>query len=163
MVELYVVRHGTAVPRGTPGIADEDRPLTADGEKELRKVARGLKRLKIAPDRIVTSPLPRARRTAEIIAERLGKEDVLEDSEALRAGCEAESIRDWLNARPEACLMIVGHDPAFSELVGLLVGAGVGHPICELEKGGVAAFRTGGHGGLVLDWIATPRMLRKMG
>lgn len=162
MVELYLVRHGQAVPHDTPGIADDDRPLTDDGEKEMRKVARGLRRLKVDPDRILTSPLPRARRTAEIVAERLGKEDALEDADALRAGRDGASIRDWLGTRTEASLMIVGHDPAFSDLIGLLVGGGTDHPACELEKGGVAAFRTGEHGGLVIDWIAGPRMLKKL-
>jgi phosphohistidine phosphatase len=162
MVELYLVRHGIAVPHGTAGLADDDRPLTDEGVKEMRKVARGLKRLKIAPDRILTSPLPRARGTAVIVAERLGREEALEDADELRAGRDATSIRDWLDTRAEPSLMIVGHDPAFSDLIGLLVGAGIGHSICDLEKGGVAAFRASGPKRWVLDWIATPRMLRKL-
>lgn len=159
---LYLVRHGEAVPYNTPGISDDDRPLTDDGERRMRKAARGLKRLKVDPERILTSPLPRARRTAEIIAERLSKESVLEEEAALRADRDARSVRDWIGTRSEASLMIVGHNPTFSKLVGLLVDGSTDRPVCELEKGGVAALRTTDRDGFVLDWLASPRMLRKL-
>src|SRR3954470_5009214 len=105
MIRLYLVRHGIAVPHGTPGIADDDRPLTDEGEKRMKQVAKGLRHLGVQPDRIVTSPLPRARRTAEIVAEVLDLESALEDADALRAGNSAASIREWLHSRPEPNLM----------------------------------------------------------
>ena len=58
MTRLYLLRHGIAVPHGTPDIPDDERPLTSEGEKGVRKVARGLRRLGFKLDRIVTSPLP---------------------------------------------------------------------------------------------------------
>ena len=61
MNDLYIVRHGIAVDPGTPGMADDERPLTSKGEKRMRQVARGLSKLELKLDRIVTSPLPRAR------------------------------------------------------------------------------------------------------
>ena len=163
MVELFLVRHGIALPHGTPDMSDDERPLTDEGEKEVRKVGKGLVRLKVAPDRIVTSPLPRARRTAEIVADRMGLESALEDADALRAGRSAESIRDWLKERTESSLMIVGHDPAFSDLIGLLVTGQRGPTLCYLDKAGVAAFETGMGGEMVIRWIATPKLLRKLG
>lgn len=164
MMRLYLVRHGIAVAHGTPGLEDDERPLTRDGEDEMRKVAKGLKRLKVDPERILASPLPRALRTAEIVADRLDKEKVLETTDVLRAGQDARTICEWLATLAEASLMIVGHDPALSRLISLLVGAeGTDRPLCELEKGGVAAFRGGEDGSLVIDWIATPKMLRKLG
>jgi phosphohistidine phosphatase len=159
---IYLVRHGIAVPHGTPGIPEEQRPLTPEGEKQARKVAKGLRRLKIDPDRIVTSPLPRAFRTAEIVAEVLEKSAAIETTDALRAGNGADAIRDWIHAQPAGSLMLVGHDPAFSELVGLLVTGERTSPICELAKAGVAALANGGGGGLVVEWIATPRMLKRL-
>ena len=160
MKRLYLVRHGIAVPHGDPGFADDERPLTEQGEAHVRQVAKGLRRLKVKVDRIVTSPLPRAARTAQIIAEVLGLIDVLDADETLRADRDAPSIREWLTSRPEDRLMIVGHNPSLSDLAGLLLTGAHPLPTIELRKGGVAAFASGPDGGLRLDWIARPRLLR---
>lgn len=160
---LYLVRHGIAVPSGTPGIPDSERPLTPKGEQRMKRIAKGLKRLDVQPDRICTSPLPRALRTAEIIAAGLGLEDRLEIAEPLTASSPAEQVRAWLNTRDDENLMLVGHNPTLSRLVGLLVTGEDLMPVCELDKGGIAAFRPGAEGGLVIDWIATPTLLRKLG
>ena len=161
LTHLYVLRHGIAVPHGTPGVAESDRPLTPKGEEHVEQVAEGLERLELRLDRIVTSPLPRARRTAEIVAEVLDLEDRLENSDALRAGAPPTSIRDWLAARPEQRLMIVGHNPDLTELVALLLGL-PGEPPFELKKGGLAALRSNPAGGFVLHWLATPRLVRRL-
>lgn len=161
MQRLLIVRHGIAVPHGTPDIPDDERPLTAKGERRARQVARGLARLGVAPDRIATSPLPRARRTAEILAEVLGLGEAIEDVDALRAENSAERIRDWLGPRSEPVLMIVGHNPALSELVGLLVMERSSPPLCELGKAGVAALTRHEDGSHRLDWLATARMVRR--
>ena len=121
LTNLYVVRHGIAVPHGTPGIPDSARPLTPKGEQRMKEVARGLKKLKLELQRIVTSPLP-LRRTAEIVARELGLDDRLEDSDALSAGAPVRAIRDWLREPAQERLMIVGHNPDFTELVGLMLG-----------------------------------------
>src|SRR5262249_33360692 len=111
MKDLYILRHGTAVAPGTPGIPDDDRPLTPKGVKRMQQIARGLRRLDRERDRIVTSPLPRARRTAEIVASELEAEDRLVIADALRTGSNAAAIRNWLRDRSEDRLMIVGHNP----------------------------------------------------
>lgn len=161
MVELFLVRHGIAVPHGTPDIPDDERPLTPKGIKRMKQIARGLRRLKVDPERIVTSPLPRALETAQIVAEELDKEDVLEQADELRADRPAAAIKDWVLGRPERSLMIVGHDPAFSELAGLLAaGHSVGAAL-PLEKGGVAALKSVVTGGMVVEWLAPPRLLRR--
>ncbi|WP_435008126.1 phosphohistidine phosphatase SixA [Tundrisphaera lichenicola] len=160
MQELYLLRHGLAVPHGTPGFEDDDRPLTPDGERRIRQIGRGLKRLKLKLVRIATSPLPRAFRTAEIVAECLGGGDLLEVVEELRPGSDAGSIRDWLKTRDETRLMIVGHNPAFSDLVGQLVTGREGSPICELRKGGIAALVGEPGGTYQLDWISRPKLFR---
>jgi len=161
MNRLYLVRHGIAVPHGDPDFADDDRPLTPQGVDHIRQVARGLKRLKGKLDRIVTSPLPRAARTAHILADGLGLVDDLESADALRADRSAASIREWVSARPEGRLMIVGHNPSFSDLIGLLLTGDHSLPSVELRKGGIAAFTFGPDGAVRLDWIARPRLLRR--
>ena len=169
MDELYILRHGIAVEHGAPGTPDDERPLTPRGRRRMRQIARGLRRLELGLDRIVTSPLPRARSTAEIAAEELGAEDLLEEAEVLRAGSDAPAIRDWLRTRTEARLMIVGHNPALSDLIALLVlGDGnrswPGPRLCELKKGGLAALCSSGDASDRFDiaWVATPRLIRRM-
>src|SRR4051794_5211901 len=109
MNELFVVRHGIAVTRGTAEISDDDRPLTAKGRNRMRQIGRGLDHLGIKPDVIVSSPLPRAWETAEILADELSIPERLEASETLRDDRNASSIRDWIGTRDDPSLMIVGH------------------------------------------------------
>jgi phosphohistidine phosphatase len=165
MNELCILRHGIAVPHGTPGVADDDRPLTPEGEQRMKQIGRGLAAIELQVDRIITSPLPRARRTAEIVADKLDLTDRLECSDVLRAGTDATTIRDWLLDRTENRLMIVGHDPALSELVGLLLLGEIGKLPLELKKGGMAALSRSADSGprFQLDWIAPPRLLRRLG
>lgn len=163
MTQLYLLRHGLAVPHGEPGMADEERPLTSKGEKRIKQVARGLRRLGLKLDRIFTSPLPRARRTAEIAAEVLDLEERLEDVDVLRADRDPVAIREWLGNRPEARLMLVGHNPVLSDLAALLIAATPGTKPIELRKGGIAAL-TGSVGSpMKLDWLARPRLIRRFG
>jgi phosphohistidine phosphatase len=162
MDRLYLLRHGTAVPHGTPDIPDDERPLTREGEKVVRRVARGLRRLDLDLDRIVTSPLPRALRTAEIVADVLEMADLLEIADPLRAGNHATTIRDWVTARTESRLLLVGHNPSLTDLIGLLITGEPGPPLCELRTGGVAALSTDGDGGMRLDWLARPRLFRRL-
>ncbi len=91
------------------------------------------------------------------------KPDVLEINDVLQAGVGADSIRDWLSQRPEERLMIVGHNPSLSELVGLLALGQPAPRLCELRKAGVAALSSSTEGGMRLDWLATPKMLRRCG
>jgi len=164
MGELYIVRHGIAVERGTPGIPDDERPLTPRGEARMREIGDALAELNLPVVRLVTSPLPRARRTAEILADRLPTADGVEIASVLRAESTAGDVAEWLGLQPEAPLMIVGHNPAFEELVSLLLlGAPNALPFA-LKKGGVVALRrpwaeSERH---TLEWAATPRLLRKL-
>ncbi len=164
MWELYIVRHGIAVERGTPGIADDERPLTDKGEKRMRAIGDALAALDLAIDRIATSPLPRARRTAEILADRLKMAADVEIAPALRAEATGRDVAEWLALQPEAPLMIVGHNPALDELLGLLL---LGDPTAlpfEFKKGAVAALRRPSRPGErhTLRWIAPPGLLRKL-
>ena len=128
----------------------------------MEEIAKGLRHLKLDLDRIVTSPLPRARRTAEIVAEGLKITDRLESSEVLRSGASPRTIREWLDSRDEERLMIVGHNPDFTELVGLLTGnTGQVLPY-ELKKGGIAALQAKVEGGFWIEWLATPKLFRRL-
>ena len=129
-MELYFLRHGEADwPNWKK--PDEERPLTEPGTKEMRKVAAFLKRVKARPDMIVTSPLPRAAQTAEIAAERL-KVKCREDK-LLAPGFGRAELERLLKKYPEESLMVVGHEPDFSEVISELTGASL-----KLSKAGIA-------------------------
>ena len=163
ITHLYVLRHGTAVQHGTPGVPESERPLTPEGEKEVAGVAEAFDRLGLDPERVYTSPLPRARRTAEIVARELGLEEKLEVADVLSAGSSPRAIRDWLAGRKEDRVLIVGHNPDFTDLVGLLTGMpSVEELPFDLKKGGCAALRAKAGGGYELRWLVTPKLLRKL-
>jgi len=68
-MELYLLRHGLAVERGTTGFEnDSARPLTPKGRRQLRQIAAAMKRLNLRCDLILSSPFRRAKQTAEIVA-----------------------------------------------------------------------------------------------
>jgi phosphohistidine phosphatase len=166
MKELYILRHGIAVEPGTPGIPDDERPLTPKGRKRMHEIARGLRRLDLQLERIVTSPLPRARETAKIAAEELDAENLLETADVLTSGSDVASISNWLRERTEDRLMIVGHNPDLSDLITLLVlgRRKPGPLICDLKKGGIAALQpsTASPDRYDLLWVATPRLIRRL-
>ena len=76
-MRLYIVRHGIAVPHGTPGVAEDDRPLTDKGIRKTKEGATGLRKLGFVPEIILCSPLPRARQTAELLRRAYGKKSKL--------------------------------------------------------------------------------------
>jgi hypothetical protein len=84
-VNLFILRHGLAVERGTAGYAkDADRPLTPKGERKLWQIAEAMEALKLSFDVILASPYLRARQTAELVAEGLGARKRVEFTEAAR-------------------------------------------------------------------------------
>src|SRR5918995_3719570 len=79
-MNLYLLRHGIAAAKDDPAFeSDSDRPLTKKGIKKFRKAARGIDRLGIPFDTILSSPLVRARQTADIVAAVLHKESYIEE------------------------------------------------------------------------------------
>jgi phosphohistidine phosphatase len=130
IMKLCFLRHGEADwPNWNK--PDDERPLTERGRKEMKRVAKFLQRLKFSADAILTSPLPRASQTAEIAAERLGIE--LKTEPALAHGFNVERLRRLLAKAGAACIMVVGHEPEFSEVIKELTGGEV-----KLSKAGVA-------------------------
>ena len=102
-MQLLIVRHGIAVERGTPGIPDDDRPLTPEGEKKFKQAARGIARALDKPYAILTSPLPRAHRTAELLAEAFGGV-TLTSTTALAEG-SFEELSSQLGEYPKKALL----------------------------------------------------------
>jgi len=161
-MRLLIIRHATAVPRGTPDMPDDERPLTRQGERRFRRAAEGLARLVKRPDALLSSPLPRARRTAEIAAKAWGKVEVQE--EAALAGGSFNEIATVLGRFPaESTVAIVGHEPDLSSVLGRLLGTSHGERL-TFKKGGAALADVPGslsEGG-TLVWFLPPRILRRL-
>ena len=129
-MQLYFLRHGEA---DWPHWArpDDERPLTDFGKKEVRQVAKFLNRLKVKPNLVVSSPLPRALQTAEVAAEQLKTK--LRQDEALEPGFGISELRTLLKRHGSKVLMLVGHEPDFSSVISALTGG-----FLKMSKAGVA-------------------------
>jgi phosphohistidine phosphatase len=161
---LYIVRHASAVPHGTPGIAEDDRPLTEDGTKKMRGAAAGLKNLGVTPDVILSSPLPRAKQTAEILREICGQKTAPLLIQALApCGNRSEVYREIRSHKDADSLMLVGHQPLLGEIAGEVAWGSAEHYV-ELKKGGACALEIEEIGNVPrgrLLWLLTPSILRK--
>ena len=92
-MNLYLMRHGIALPQDDPSVTqDGDRPLSHKGIKRMREAAKGVRRLKIPFDGVLTSPLLRARQTAEIVASALDMETRLEEISGLAPESTVEHL-----------------------------------------------------------------------
>jgi phosphohistidine phosphatase len=134
-MELLFLRHGVAEARETWTGDDRSRPLTPQGRKAMTRAAKRFAELGLAPDLIVTSPLVRARQTAEIVAAGLGLSDRLVEDDRLAPGFDAARLAGVIEARGvTGAVMLVGHEPDFSETIAELIGGG--RVVCK--KGGLA-------------------------
>jgi phosphohistidine phosphatase len=161
-MRLLIIRHAAAVPSGTPGVAEDARPLTPRGRARFRVAARGLARIAHRPDVLLTSPLPRAHATAEIAARAFRRlEPVVEP--ALAHGSLAEVIAALARQPADSLVAIVGHEPVVSGLLARLLGAGAGERLA-FKKGGAALvdLPDGARGAGRLIWFLKPRILRTL-
>jgi phosphohistidine phosphatase len=164
MLTVCFFRHGPAVAHGTPGIPENERPLSPEGQRKTLRAARGLRRLALKNDGILSSPLPRALETAQILAETLGlpapratPQLLPESPPRLLLECLREAGWD----RP----ILVGHEPGLSAAVSALLRAPESGA-CELKKAGMALVRLRKlhprpEGTLLL--LLTPSALRLLG
>lgn len=161
--ELYLIRHGIAEERGDDWPDDTQRPLSEQGMSRLRKEARGLARIGVSFDVILTSPLVRTRQTAEIIAAAFDPLPHIVNAESLAPGGSHQGVvADLEKHARRTRLALVGHEPGIGELAAKLIGAR--QPI-EFKKGAVCridveALPPTGPG--VLRWLMTPGVLRAL-
>ena len=163
MSELYLVRHGIAAERGKEWPDDSKRPLTHKGIARMREVASGLKDLEVSFDLILTSPLVRARQTADLLHQGLGGSIPLEETAQLAPGGRPADLIELLRTKKKIDrVALVGHEPDLGQLAAFLIGARA--PLV-FKKGGVCRIDfekfppvPPGH----LVWFALPKMLRAL-
>jgi phosphohistidine phosphatase len=165
-MDVLLIRHGKAGARDPNRWPDDDkRPLTSDGVAEMREVCGGMLRLGVTFEYLVTSPLVRARQTADIVAEVYEWKEAPQESEALGHNCTAKGMLQLLaKFPPDAAVALVGHEPDFSRATAELI-ARSGDAAIELKKGGVAAISFEGPAALglgTLSFLLKPSHLRKI-
>ena len=159
-MKIYFLRHGIATERGEWKGDDAERPLTDEGKAKTKEIADTLAKLDLGLEAILTSPLTRAKQTAEIVAKKLNLESKMVEDKRLSPGFDADKLRDILLEHPYGdSVMVVGHQPDFSETIGELIGGGR----VAIKKGGLALVDLPNthskHGELV--WLMTPKMMTK--
>jgi phosphohistidine phosphatase len=162
-MEIYILRHGIAVERGTPGYKkDSDRPLTKEGIDKMHQIAECILAMDLKFDLILSSPLVRAEQTARIVAEELDEEVTFTDHLS-PDGNALELVREINDEKPQRVLL-VGHEPDLSRLISLLVIGNTDASI-ELKKGGLCkmtADRLVFSQCATLNWLLTPKQLRSL-
>lgn len=158
-MEIYLLRHGSAA-RAAAGEADSERPLTEDGENEVRRVVAAAKLAQASPSLILSSPYKRARQTANIAADVLDYKGPLLASETLTPEADPHAVWEEIRAhRSEAGILLAGHEPLFSATTAYLLGCQELH--VHFAKAGLARidmeqFGAAPHG--VLQWMVTPSL-----
>ena len=158
---LYLVRHAVAEDRGPTWPDDTLRPLTARGQRRFAKAAAGFVRLEGLPDRILTSPLVRARQTAELLASA-ADDTPIDTLPSLSPDEPPAVLLAHLRRVPADRIALVGHEPDLGELAAVLLGASRPLPF---KKGGMCCIDVEWQGKPTgtLVWFLSPAALRRMG
>jgi phosphohistidine phosphatase len=162
-MEIYVLRHGIAVERGTPGYKkDSDRPLTKQGEEKVHQIAQAMLAMELKFDLILSSPFVRAAKTAQIVGLQLDEEVTY--TEFLESDGNVLALISQINDEKPQRVLLVGHEPDLSRLISLLT-TGATTAAIELKKGGLCKMSTDkltfGQCA-TLNWLLTPKLLRSL-
>lgn len=163
LCELYLIRHAIAAERGDDWPDDDKRPLTEGGKSLFKECVDGLASLDVAVDEIFTSPLIRAKQTAELLAAGLSGQPAVKILDALSPGHSPSSVLAQLARTARRRRMaLVGHEPGLGELAAHLIGAGRALPfkkggVCRIDVESLTSRLPG-----ALTWFVTPKVLRRL-
>lgn len=162
---IHLLRHGIAIDRDDPACpTDPERFLTDQGKARTKAVARGLARLEVEIDVVLSSPYVRALQTAEIARRVLAPEAPLSTTDALVPHADPAALGEALREHAGSNLLCVGHAPQLDRLLAWLVG--VDEPFTALKKAGLASLEvrrgTAGRRSARLVALYPPAVLRKL-
>jgi phosphohistidine phosphatase len=152
-LELYLLRHAHAGNASQWTGDDSLRPLSAKGKRQAERLGRHLAELRFEPDSVLTSPKLRALETAQLVADALGVAVVVDDR--LAAGVDLDVLEGIVSGDGGRQIVLVGHDPDFSEICGELIGTS--H--LPLKKGAIARVDVSlplARGAGTLRWLLPP-------
>lgn len=156
-MKCYFLRHGVAVEAEEFRGSDSDRPLTDEGRERMAREARTMAKLDLDLELIVSSPLVRAKQTAEIVAKALGMHDRLIEDDRAGLGFGPARLGELLREHSDAkSILLVGHEPSMSQTIGQVVGGAR----IDFKKGALARvdFAAPSSGGILL-WVVPPKVL----
>ncbi len=160
-VTLYLVRHAVAAEAGREYPDDSLRPLTPDGMAKFGKEAGALASMEVTIDRIYSSPLVRARQTAEILADSLSNHPPVQIIDALAPdGTVNEVMNAIARAGRDTRIALVGHEPGMGAMAARLIGGSAAIPfkkgaVCRIDVDGLPPGSPG-----ELRWFLTPKLMR---
>ncbi len=157
-LNLYFLRHGQAGTRHDWHGDDSERPLTVEGKKRMKREAAAIGRLALPLEVILSSPLVRAAQTAEIVAKARGLTARLMTDDRLAPGFGPKGLAAIVAEHGDARgLMLVGHEPDFSETIGQVTGGGR----IAMKKGALAYVELEDSASLngTLVWLIPPKAL----
>lgn len=155
-LELYLLRHAHAGNASEWTDDDALRPLSAKGRRQAEKLGRFLGDLRFEPDSILTSPKLRARETAQLVADALGMAVHVDDR--LAGGLDLDVVAALVSNDGGHKIVLVGHDPDFSEIAGELMGL----PYLPMRKGALARVDVSmpfAPGAGTLRWLLSPDLI----
>lgn len=165
-MNLLIVRHAIAFERDAKRWPDDRaRPLRPEGISRARRAAAGLKHWADRPQLLLTSPLTRAKQTAEILTQNAEWPRAVE-CPALAPGEPPESALDALRGHGGSeVIAVVGHQPGLGELIAACLPGSAQAQAFELRKFGVALLSFEGvprSGTATLRWLLAPKLLRAL-
>ena len=165
-MRLLLLRHGIAEEReafARAGGDDRLRPLTDKGRRRLRRISAALAQLLPELSLVATSPLVRARESAEILVREFARKPVLSEVADLAPEGTSAGVLRFLQAQKALpAVAAVGHEPALSHFAGLLL-CGKERSLLEMKKGSACLIDFPGRlspGGGVLLWHLPPTLLK---
>ncbi|MDE1829080.1 MAG: phosphohistidine phosphatase SixA [Thaumarchaeota archaeon] len=164
-MDLFILRHGEAGRSSATIRDDSKRTLTVGGEKEIKEISKGVQDLGIEFDYIFTSPVLRAKQTAEIVSKIVTSKNQIKELDELKPeGNKLQLYNKLSNLKQDSSVLIVGHEPDLSELIGDAISNGECR--IDLKKAGLARIRVTtilpklkGE----LRWLLTPKHLKRIG
>jgi phosphohistidine phosphatase len=159
-LELYLLRHAHAGDSAKWDGPDSERPLSPKGRRQAERLGAFLAERGFAPDAIVTSPKVRARQTAQLVADALGIAIAVDDR--LGGPLDPDDVGDIAERAGGTSVVLVGHDPDFSELCAALSGT----EYLPMKKGALARIDMTlpvQAGGGVLRWLLPPDLVTERG
>jgi phosphohistidine phosphatase len=163
-MDLFILRHGEAGRRSTLR-DDSKRSLTVNGKKEIEEVSKGLNSMELELDYIFTSPLSRSKQTAEIVFKNLKCKNQIGILDELKPGGNKLELYNKLSIlKQDSSVLIVGHEPYLSELIGEAISSG--DSSIDLKKAGLARIKTTSLLPKIqgeLRWLLTPKHMKKIG
>ncbi|HLJ29126.1 MAG TPA: histidine phosphatase family protein [Candidatus Angelobacter sp.] len=157
---IYFLRHASAGKKVLNPKKDERRPLDEEGILQARYIGRMLAALDVQVDQIVSSPLKRAMQTASLVANELAFEAGVQTDEALLPESDFDHFRSMLaRLRKYEEIIVVGHNPSFTEFLSKSIAGPSGAAQIEFKKGAVAKVEIAGRNGS-LHWLVVPKIAR---